>query len=245
MKTTRCWSQVTTKARCCSGIYAGCRLVLPLSPAIQGTGGHSAFSPDGQTLVLDIDEGSLLLWDVRGRQRPYLPPRPSGCRDSAHVQPEWQGPRLRRHWGTLLLWDLSARQPRFRLFSGYREPVRAFTFSPDSKMLASGDQEGMLLLLDLSVTPPMSILLSHDQRYARPLTFSPDGKTLATGGNGGPRLWNLDFDSWPNQACRIANRNLTCAEWTQFIKDEEYRPTCKNLPLDQCEARLTSKVGLE
>jgi hypothetical protein len=93
-------------------------------------------------------------------------------------------------------------------------------------MFASGGQEGALRLVDLRVKPPMSILLPHDERYARPLTFSPVGKILAMGGNGGPVLWHLDFDAWPNHACRIANRNPTCADWARFIKDEPYRLIC-------------------
>jgi len=34
------------------------------------------------------------------------------------------------------------------------------------------------------------------------------------------------------RACRIANRNLTRAEWTQYINPDPstYRATCKELP---------------
>jgi WD40 repeat protein len=143
--------------------------------------------------------------------------------------------------GTLRFWDLSVTPPRSILLPGYQGVVRSFTFSPDGKTLASGGLAETLQLWNVSVTPPMSMLPPHDQRSVNVLTFSPDGKTLATSGSVGPLLWNVDFDSWPRHACRIANRNLTCAEWTQFMKDEPYRPTCENLPSDQCEARLPSK----
>jgi hypothetical protein len=43
-------------------------------------------------------------------------------------------------------------------------------------------------------------------------------------------LWNLDVESWKNHACQIANRNLTHAEWRQYIGNEPYQLTCQNLP---------------
>jgi hypothetical protein len=91
----------------------------------------------------------------------------------------------------------------------------------------------------------MNLLLSGDQRVGGPLTFTPDSKTLVTGGNEGPTLWNVDFESWPHHACRIANRNFRCVEWAKFIQDEPYRPTCENLPINTCEGSLTNKVTLE
>jgi hypothetical protein len=45
-------------------------------------------------------------------------------------------------------------------------------------------------------------------------------------------LWDVDMDSWQSRACRRANRNLTQAEWGEFIgPDIPYRRTCPNLPL--------------
>jgi WD40 repeat protein len=217
--------------------------VLPDHP---GYGRVFSFSPDGKTLSLDAEEGSLLLWDVSGRQSPIsLRGHQDGVKAlmfSPHskilVSADWQG--------TLRLWDLSDRtRPRSTPLPGYQADVRAFTFSPDGKLLAASAEEDTLFLWDLSGTPPISLLLSHNQRVAGPLTFTPDSKTLVTGGSAGPTLWNVDFDSWPHHACRIANRNFRCAEWTKFIQDEPYRPTCENLPFDQCEDRLTSKVILE
>jgi hypothetical protein len=32
-------------------------------------------------------------------------------------------------------------------------------------------------------------------------------------------------------ACQRAPRNMTRAEWARFMKDQDYRATCPNLPI--------------
>ena len=54
---------------------------------------------------------------------------------------------------------------------------------------------------------------------------------LITAADGGVREWNFDFDSWPAIACERAGRNLTRAEWTQYLPSgEPYHITCPQLP---------------
>lgn len=44
-------------------------------------------------------------------------------------------------------------------------------------------------------------------------------------------LWNLDLEHLKAEACRTANRNLTCEEWRSYVSvDEPYRKTCEGLP---------------
>jgi hypothetical protein len=44
-------------------------------------------------------------------------------------------------------------------------------------------------------------------------------------------LWDLDVKSWVKRLCRIANRNLTFAEWQQYMGgDFRYHRTCFQLP---------------
>jgi WD40 repeat protein len=44
---------------------------------------------------------------------------------------------------------------------------------------------------------------------------------------GGLRQWNVDFATWPGIACERAGRNLTRAEWQQYMPaDDSYHRTC-------------------
>jgi hypothetical protein len=60
--------------------------------------------------------------------------------------------------------------------------------------------------------------------------FRRDGKNLASASlDSTVMLFGVDFESLKARACRIANSNLTCSEWRQFLGDEPYRKTCPEL----------------
>jgi hypothetical protein len=61
--------------------------------------------------------------------------------------------------------------------------------------------------------------------------FSRDGTMLFTlGMDGTVRQWPLSEPAWEVIACREANRNLTRAEWREYLSNAPYRRTCENLP---------------
>ena len=64
------------------------------------------------------------------------------------------------------------------------------------------------------------------------LAFSPDGTRLATASlDKTAWLWLWRTEDLIAEACKRLPRNLTHAEWRQYLVDEPYRPTCPNLPV--------------
>ena len=104
-------------------------------------------------------------------------------------------------------------------------------FSPDGRMLASGFRDGTVVVWDARQRRRLEELAGHTGPVYS-VAFGPDGRTLASGGSDGTVvLWDLRLDSWRQRACAIANRNLTQAEWDQFIGPEQpYRRTCRDVP---------------
>ena len=65
------------------------------------------------------------------------------------------------------------------------------------------------------------------------MIFRPDGLALAIDTGRGVEFWDLDPAHWEDAACRLAGRNLTPAEWAQYLGDlAPYRATCPSYPTD-------------
>jgi hypothetical protein len=59
------------------------------------------------------------------------------------------------------------------------------------------------------------------------IAFSPDGKTLAVSLD---NIIILDGWSWLDLACQLAGRNLSQAEWKEYLGDIPYQKTCPQYP---------------
>ena len=64
------------------------------------------------------------------------------------------------------------------------------------------------------------------------MAFSPNAKLVASpSADRTVRLWDLEVEAFVSEACSIANRNLSQAEWSKFVGAEfNYVRTCSNLP---------------
>ena len=69
--------------------------------------------------------------------------------------------------------------------------------------------------------------MAHDARV-RAVAYSPDGKYMISGGDDGTaRVWLYRSDDLIENACLSATRNLTLAEWQQYVGiNIPYQVTC-------------------
>jgi len=200
------------------------------------------FSPDGMTLAAGSKE-TIRLWDMSNLQAPMALGKPFTDHASAVLSVAFSpdGKTLASgSWDqTIRLWDVSNPQtPKalgIRPLIGHTDAVYSVAFSPDGKMLVSGSWDDTVRLWDVSnpqMPKALGVLVGHAYNVSS-VAFSPDGKTLASGSwDKTIILWDVDPESWQAHACQIAGRNLTRAEWQQYIGDEPYRKTCEQWPLE-------------
>jgi DNA-binding SARP family transcriptional activator/WD40 repeat protein len=194
------------------------------------------FSPHGRTVALTAATSNVILFvDARHGHvtRRIVDPRVGGFGGTA-----WSpdGGRLAalglsRMLDVTSVWD-TASGARLGSVSGHEIPPFGVAFSPDGRTFATNSSE--TILWDASsfspIGPPLDVGdESFDFGYS--IAFSPDGTTLAAAyGNGKLATWDVDARSWARRACEIAGRNLTRAEWHQYIPDRSYQRTCTRWP---------------
>ncbi|MEP6658559.1 MAG: WD40 repeat domain-containing protein, partial [Acidimicrobiales bacterium] len=61
--------------------------------------------------------------------------------------------------------------------------------------------------------------------------FRDATRMVDVGPAGGLAVYDLDPDTWQADVCALAGRNLTAAEWSEYLgTDEPYRATCRQWP---------------
>jgi WD40 repeat protein len=111
--------------------------------------------------------------------------------------------------------------------------LAGIALSPDGGLAVSQHPfTAALALFDAATLQPVGQPIpAGDIVSDPPVVFTGDGAMLANARFGVNR-WELDPDVWAATACRVAGRNLTPAEWAEFVGDEPYRATCPASPTE-------------
>ena len=151
-----------------------------------------AFSPDNKTLLSGSHDGTLILWDVvTSRQLRSI----EGHRHEDHpaavtsvaFSPDGKTLLSASSDKTLRFWD-AATGAELRAFHG-SDYAQAAVFSPDGKMVAAADCEG-IILLDALTAKPLRTFRRTLKCVMDQVAFSPDGRTLLYDG-GAVQIRNL------------------------------------------------------
>ncbi|MEA2560153.1 MAG: hypothetical protein QOH06_1657 [Acidobacteriota bacterium] len=188
-----------------------------------------AFSPDGKRLASAGGDHTVILWDVDSRKPLATLQGHTDAVFGIAFSPDGKRLASASEDHTVTLWDANRRKPMATL-DGHRGAVHDLAFSLDGKRLASAG-EHTVILWDVDERKPLAALSGH-KGAVHGVAVSPDGKRLASASQDETViLWDLDLASLKAEACRTANRNLTCEEWQQYVSAEKpYRKTCPALP---------------
>jgi WD40 repeat protein len=189
-----------------------------------------AFSPTGGRLASASWDHTVVVWDVDTRMALATL---EGHKDRVFgVAFSPDGKRLASASSdhTVIVWDMDTRKALATL-GGHKDAVLGVAFSPDGKLLASAGWDNTVIVWNVDTRKALVTLQGHKDAVFG-VAFSPDGKRLASASlDRTVIVWDVDGDSLVAEACRTANRNLTCQEWRDYLGvSTPYRKTCKALP---------------
>jgi len=196
-----------------------------------------AFSPDGLRLASGGGMGELHLWNLHDGAPAPLALDTAGPTIHA-VQFLADGRQLLTVSDSAIVrWDARTGRPIGDALPIGNDGIAsgAVAIDPRGARLALLLADGSVRLWDLQSGAPLPdplrpvrfVYMTAFPAYGA-IAFSPDASQLATAAVGsGVVLWNVDPASWVREACRIANRDLTRAEWDQYVSAKEpYQRTC-------------------
>ncbi len=172
-------------------------------PTIQGSEFNACcYSPDGRWLAVCTGNG----WEIKGEVQLYHTEtlelvhtlkgpseEPWGTISKMIFSPDskflaWSS----EYWqDTVKLWRIGSAE-EWHTLEGHRGGVRSMAFSPDSKVLASGNIDQTVTLWKVENKEKWHTLLGHTDKV-NSVKFSPNGKLLASGSRDATvKLWNVE-----------------------------------------------------
>jgi RNA polymerase sigma factor (sigma-70 family) len=160
-----------------------------------------AFVTDGKTLVSSGEDGTVRCWETAtGREISSFVALTGRTVNSVALSPDGKtvatgGESTGDNGGgkearVLILWELATGKELHR-FAHKDQTVHTVAFSPDGKLLASGDEYGGLYLWNVKTGEEVRTLKGHIYGVSC-LAFSPDGETLVSGSHDYTvRLWEV------------------------------------------------------
>jgi WD40 repeat protein len=186
-------------------------------------------SPNGRWLSVvalnrDVVQDRLEIWDVRRRQR-VTTLRPAGGAGFGRFSPDGRFLAVGDLPGRVQAFSTATWKPVTPSFAGGRATWAAF--SGDGRTLATGNTDGTVRMWDIASGQGLGAPLTGVSNSLVQPIFTPDRTHLIAGyQNGRAYRWDIRPASLIRQACEVAGRRLTRAEWNEFLPGRTYEPAC-------------------
>jgi WD40 repeat protein len=195
-----------------------------------------AFSPDGRWLavatgdVLNPGDGRVLILDPsNGRRVRTIHPLDGDLGGTSSLAFAPNGTLATgTNAGVVQLWNPSTDGPISHAVLAAAAPVASIAFDRSGQRLATaGGPEGGLKLWFTSSLQQDGATLDPEPGTWGDAQFTPDGRfLLAVNANGQGTAWPISLAALESHACAVAGRNLTHAEWSQFVTGYQYSQAC-------------------
>ncbi len=179
--------------------------------------------------VAGSDDGNVRVWEMAtGREIAHM--THNNAVNSVAFSPDGKYVVSGSDDGTARVWGTTTGTELARMT--HDDAVFSVAFSPDGKYVVSGSGDGTARVWEATTGKEIARMI-HDG-LVRAVAFSPDGKYVVSGSDDDTaRAWAWRANNLITSTCAVMSRNLTHAEWNQYIGDALlYQATCPNLPIE-------------
>jgi WD40 repeat protein/class 3 adenylate cyclase/energy-coupling factor transporter ATP-binding protein EcfA2 len=214
-----------------SGAPIGQPLALPSDPALPDPAADQvyalAFSGNG---LLAVGHGSnASVWELGSRKLRYSVDvdEDYGFAAAVTFSPDDSLLVTGGGIGEVRFWDAKTGEQRGRSITASAGWVNSLDFDRMGEILVTGGTDGTTRLIDVESRVLIGSPLPGFDNLLENAELTPDGRrVIVVYDNGVGFVWEVDPTVWKKQGCAVAGRDLTRAEWDQFLPDREYRPVC-------------------
>lgn len=137
--------------------------------------------------------------------------------------------------GLVTVIDTETWKPVHEPAEAHNEAILDVEWLPDNKTVLTTGMDGTVAMYDVNRdlvrASPLPSSSEPGDGYAYLLPGTTDELVVLSGDGAGHR-YPMDPAVWLAQACLVAGRDLTRAEWARYVPDRPYRPTCSDLLTD-------------
>ncbi|MEO8476883.1 MAG: adenylate/guanylate cyclase domain-containing protein [Actinomycetota bacterium] len=186
------------------------------------------FNPDGTMMAVTLGDGNVRLIDAHSLQvirtlaaDTLVPPTYFEA-----FSPDGRTLATGGTSGVVRLWDVASGR-QIAHFLAAAGGVLSVVFDPTGQLIATGGTDGSTRLWDAATGNQFGATFPGLDNVWDAASFTPDGSRLVVVySNGQAFLWPARWQAWAAQACAVAGRDLTTAEWKAFIPDRPYEHVC-------------------
>ncbi|KAG0299382.1 hypothetical protein BGZ98_010106, partial [Dissophora globulifera] len=148
-----------------------------------------AYSPDGRTCAVGLENGTITIYDTTTWVKIYTLHCHTVNVRSVTFSPSSHQIATGSSDMTVRLWDAQTGIPG-PILSGHTGTVRSIAYSPSGQQLASGSDDKTVRLWDVQTGAPGPVLSGHNGTV-QSVVYSPSGQQIASGGRDSiVRLWD-------------------------------------------------------